>query len=78
MAYTIADIDKIPEFKTWSDREKIDELLRIDCSMYAHLGTDSTQKERDRVKVDSKRIYRLIKKIDPELGSLFLHSEDTK
>ena len=45
MDYTINDIDKILEFKTWSDRRKIDELLRMDCEMYTNLGIDSTKKK---------------------------------
>mgnify|MGYP000509717202 CR=1 FL=1 len=30
-----------------NDKQKIDELLRIDCSLYAHLGSDSTKGEKD-------------------------------
>ena len=45
MEYTYSDIDKIAEFKTWSERQKLDELLRIDCKMYTNLGSDSTKKE---------------------------------
>jgi hypothetical protein len=38
MEYTINDIEKIIEFKSWSNKEKEDELLRIDCAMYTYLG----------------------------------------
>ena len=38
--YTINDIEKILNFKTWDDKKKIDELLRIDARIYAHQGVD--------------------------------------
>jgi len=78
MAYTITDIEKIAGFKSWTNEQKIDELLRIDCSMYARLGTDSTQSERSDVKSNSKKIYKLIKSIDEEVGNLFLTDVDKK
>jgi hypothetical protein len=37
MDYTNNDIDKIVQFKTWTDKKKIDELLRIDAAMYCAL-----------------------------------------
>ena len=42
MRYKYEDIEKFLEFKTWTNKDKIDKLLEIDCSLYAHLGTDST------------------------------------
>jgi len=62
MDYTIKDIEKILEFKTWSDRRKIDELLRMDCDMYTNLGIDSTKKEKSEVTKNSRRIYKAIKR----------------
>ena len=56
MVYTLDDIDKIVEFKTWSQKQKIDELLRIDAGMYCNLGTDSTATERLEVKKNSQKI----------------------
>jgi len=49
MEYTIEDIEKIESFKTWSDRKKVDELLRIDCNMYTNLGSDSTKTEKETI-----------------------------
>jgi len=43
MIYTIKDIEKITNFKTWSDRQKVDELLRIDADIYCNLGSESTK-----------------------------------
>ena len=77
MDYTIKDIDKILEFKTWSDRKKIDELLRIDCDMYTNLGIDSTKKEKSEVTKNSRRIYKAIKTIDQKMGQTFLLAMDS-
>ena len=76
MEYTIKDIDKIAEFKTWTTKQKLDELLRLDCRQYCNLGKDSTKLEREEVKKKSRRIYRLIKGIDKELGEKLLHYMD--
>jgi hypothetical protein len=72
MNYTIHDIDKIIDFKTWSAQEKIDELLRIDCKQYTNLGIDSTKTEKESTKRNSRRIYRLIKSVDKDMGESFL------
>ena len=78
MRYTYKDIEKILEFKTWTNKDKIDKLLEIDCSLYAHLGTDSTRAEKDEVKRRSIEIYRIIKTLDKQLGDELLYSEDLK
>tara|TARA_R100001463_G_scaffold105971_1_gene160573 strand:- start:626 stop:856 length:231 start_codon:yes stop_codon:yes gene_type:complete len=76
MEYTIKDIEKITEFKSWSSRRKLDELLRIDCEQYTNLGSDSSKTEREEVKKYSRKIYRLIRTIDKKLGDEFLHYMD--
>lgn len=72
MAYNINDIDKILSFKTWTERQKIDALLKVDCFMYTCLGTDSLKKEREEVQRNSKRIYQAIKTINPEEAKILL------
>ena len=72
MAYNINDIDKILSFKTWTEREKIDALLKVDCFMYTCLGTDSLKKEREEVQRNSKKIYQAIKTINPEEAKILL------
>ncbi len=72
MEYTINDIEKITEFKSWSDKKKIDELLRIDCDLYTNLGIDSTKSERLEARKNSRKIYRQIKQIDHKIGNDFL------
>ena len=49
--------------------KKIDKLLEIDCSLYAHLGTDSTKEEKEEVKRKSIDIYRTIKTLDKKMLS---------
>ena len=72
MAYNINDIDKILSFKTWTERQKIDALLKLDCFMYTCLGTDSLKKEREEVHRNSKKIYQAIKTINPEEAKILL------
>lgn len=78
MKYNYDNIAKFMEYKTWSDKQKIDQLLHIDCNLYANLGTDSTKEEKEEVKRKSLIIYRLIKTLDKKLGDEFLYSEDLK
>lgn len=78
MDYSISDIEKVIDFKSWSVKKKTDELLRIDCNMYCNLGIESTVKEKSETRVNSRKIYLLIKKIDPEMGSLFLLQMDKR
>ena len=77
MEYTIEDIEKIESFKTWSDRKKVDELLRIDCNMYTNLGSDSTKTQKENVKRNSRKIYRVIKSIDDKIGKELLNAMDS-
>lgn len=76
--YTFDDIETILGYTSWNDRRKIDTLLEIDCSLYAHLGTDSTRSEREDVKRKSIEIYRKIKTIDRKLGDEFLLTMNLK
>ena len=76
MEYKYNDIEKVLEFKTWSNKRKIDELFRIDCEMYTNLGTDSTKTEREKVKAKSKAIYKSISKIDSKVGKHLIYSMD--
>ena len=72
MAYNINDIDKILGFKTWTDKQKIDALLKIDCSMYTRLGSDSLRKEIDEVHKSSRKLYQAIKSVNPEEAKILL------
>jgi len=59
-----------------SIKERTDNLLKLDCNMYTNLGKDSTKAERLEVKKNSKYIYKQIKGIDEDSGSLLLKSLD--
>jgi|TARA_Y100000289_G_C3892945_1_gene134952 hypothetical protein len=69
-------IEKIINYKTWSDRRKIDVLLEMDCVMYTNLGIESTLEEKRNVKMMSKRIYRGISKLDKTLGDTMMRAMD--
>lgn len=76
MEYNFEDIDRIADFKTWHNTRKIDEMLRIDCNLYANLGIDSSKTEKAYVKKQSRHIYKVIKTIDNALGTSFLQAMD--
>ena len=75
MAYTIDDIEKIVEFKSWSKKRKVDALLEIDADLYCNLDKESTKTEIEAIKIQSRKIYRLIKTIDEYSGKLLLRNE---
>lgn len=74
--YGIEDIEKIKDFKTWSDRQKVNQLLQIDCKQYTEIGIDSPKKEKDEVRKNSMRIYKIIKNIDREIGDRLISAAD--
>ena len=75
MSYTISDIQRILDFKSWSKRKKKDTLLEIDMYLYSDIGTDSSKTEVDTAKKSSRKIYRAIKSIDNEMGGrLLMHN----
>ena len=59
-----------------SIKERTDELLALDCDMYANLGIDSTLQERQEVKKNSKHIYSCIRGINEQTGKLLLEYMD--
>ena len=76
MEYNLNSLDKIINFKTWSVKQKVDELLRIDCNIHCNLGTDSTKQERLEARRNSRKIYVNIKKVNPAMGNMFLQNID--
>ena len=58
-------------------QERVDALLKADCSNYTNLGIDSTESERTLVRGTSKDIYQLVNLIDEETGNLLLKSIDS-
>ena len=57
-------------------QQRVDALLKADCSNYCNLGSDSTDSERVSVRGTSKDIYQLISLFDEETGKLLLSSMD--
>ena len=76
MDFNTETIDKIIDFKTIKDQEKIDRLLRKDHLMYCNLGLDSTKRQKNKIKKNSRYIYRAISKINYEMGRRFLRHQD--
>ena len=60
-----------------SIQERVDTLLKADCSNYTMLGIDSTESERTIVKGTSKDIYKLVNLIDEDTGKLLLKTLDS-
>lgn len=68
-------------FKIASDyqrsvKERTDQLLQLDAIQYTNLGIDSKVYEKQKVKGDSKYIYKQIKNIDTELGESLINAMD--
>ncbi len=76
MSYNFSDIEKIISFSSWTDKEKKDELLRIDCSMYTYLGKDSSKQDLEQVRKNSRVIYKSLKAIDHNLSELLMNAID--
>ena len=78
MDYSKENLDELMSTESLTTKQKLDELLRIDCSMYANLGLESTSKETNAVKVLSRKIYKHVKVLDPLMGTSFLNAMDSK
>ena len=76
MDFNTETIDKIIGFKTIKDQEKINRLLKIDHLMYCNLGLDSTKRQKNNTKKNSRYIYKAISKINYRMGRRFLRHQD--
>jgi len=76
MIYKKELIDKIFNYTSISNIEKINRMLEIDATQYTNLGSDSTKSEKEIVKKNSKYIYKVISRINPEIGRQFLEHQD--
>jgi|TARA_B100001059_G_C17804781_1_gene568427 CRISPR/Cas system CSM-associated protein Csm2 small subunit len=75
MSYNIDDIEKILNFTSWSNKRKIDTLFEIDADLYCNLGSDSNKTEVEKVKKQSRKIYKAVKRIDEYTGRLLLREQ---
>ena len=57
-------------------KERTDSILEMDAISYQNLGTDSTKTEKNKVKSDSKYLYKLIKNFNDTDGNLLLNHMD--
>jgi len=57
-------------------KERTDDLLQLDAIQYTNLGIDSRKSEKNKVKTDSKYIYKQIKTIDAKLGEQLITAMD--
>lgn len=70
------EILKIAEAYQKTVKQRIDQLLEMDATMYTNLGSDSTKTEKSNVKKNSKVIYKAIKDLDEYTGKLLLEHLD--
>lgn len=68
--------EKIAKDFALSIKERTDYLLELDANQYTNLGSDSTKIEKNKVKSDSKYIYKQIKNIDNTTGKLLINHLD--
>jgi len=76
MIYSKEIIDKIFNYKTISKIEKINRMLEIDATQYTNCGLETTKTEKEIVKKNSRYIYKVISKLDAEIGRQFLQHQD--
>jgi len=76
MEYSKELIDKIFNYKTISNIEKINRMLEIDATQYTNCGLETTKSEKEIVKKNSRYIYKVISKLDAEIGRQFLQHQD--
>jgi len=55
-------IERIVGYKSYTNAKKADALIELDSTMiFPNLGTDSTKKEKEQAKKNSRKIYMAIK-----------------
>lgn len=57
-------------------QEIVDRMLALDATINMRIDVKSSQAEKERVKKDSRIIYRRLKKIDKQLGDLLIQHQD--
>jgi len=69
--------EKIAKDFNLSVLERTNQLLELDAIQYTNLGIDSKKYEKDKVKSDSKFIYKQLKGFNETDGSLLLNHLDS-
>ena len=57
-------------------KERTDMILELDAIQYTNLGIDSLKAEKNKVKSDSKHLYKQIKGFNEHDGKLLLNHLD--
>lgn len=69
--------EKIAKDFQLSVKERTDSILELDAISYTNLGKNSSKKEKNKVKSDSKHLYKLIKGFNEQDGKLLLNHLDS-
>ena len=69
--------EKIAKDFQLSVKDRTDAILEMDAISYTNLGIDSTKTEKNKVKSDSKYLYKLIKGFNETDGKLLLNHPDS-
>ena len=69
--------EKIAKDFQLSVKERTDAILEMDAIQYTNLGIDSKNFEKNKVKSDSKYLYKLIKGFNETDGKLLLNHLDS-
>jgi len=69
--------EKIAKDFQLSVKERTDSILELDAISYTNLGIDSSKTEKNKVKSDSKYLYKLIKGFNEQDGKLLLNHLDS-
>jgi hypothetical protein len=69
--------EKIAKDFQLSVKDRTDAILEMDAISYTNLGIDSTKTEKNKVKSDSKHLYKLIKGFNETDGKLLLNHLDS-
>jgi len=69
--------EKIAKDFQLSVKDRTDAILEMDAISYTNLGIDSSKTEKNKVKSDSKHLYKLIKGFNETDGKLLLNHLDS-
>tara|TARA_Y100000389_G_scaffold205089_1_gene262975 strand:- start:2063 stop:2302 length:240 start_codon:yes stop_codon:yes gene_type:complete len=68
--------EKIAKDFQLSVKDRTDAILEMDAISYTNLGIDSSKTEKNKVKSDSKYLYKLIKGFNETDGKLLVNHLD--
>ena len=69
--------EKIAKDFQLSVKDRTDAILEMDAISYTNLGIDSTKTEKNKVKSDSKYLYKLIRGFNETDGNLLVNHLDS-